>query len=136
MTIPDKTAGLRAGDFDLTHVIKWLEAGCDPMKAAGELRLYLPKHATLRASLAEAEARIEGMRKALGPADDWAEKLAELYSWSGSAFLAGEKVRDEAGHKSRLYSFLCDLIGFLAIGERTARQAFASLEPKETGDAR
>jgi hypothetical protein len=37
------------------------------------------------------------------------EQAAKVWQWSGSAFLAGEKVEDEEGHKADLYSWLCGL---------------------------
>lgn len=50
----DEIEGLRAG-FDFLCVVQWLEAGCDPQKAANELRLYIPKLTSLRERLAKAE---------------------------------------------------------------------------------
>jgi len=41
--------------------------------------------------------------------DEFAHWYGLVRMWSGSAFLAGEKVKDEAGHKARLYSDLCYL---------------------------
>lgn len=40
--------------------------------------------------------------------------LAELLSWTGSKFLSGEQMSrdDETDCKSKLYSFLCRLIGW------------------------
>lgn len=72
-----------------------------------------------RAALrSEADKSGEGAR-GLGSYAEWDEKLQELYGWTGSAFLAGEKVEDEAQHKANLYSFLCGLIGWFI----TARDA-------------
>lgn len=72
------------------------------------------------AALKASEEREAGLREKLCPAVDWKGKLDDLYSWSGSAFLAGEKVEDEAGHKLRLYGFLCGLIGYLMAGHDAA----------------
>lgn len=44
-------------NFDLLCVAQWLETGCDPQKAAGELRLYMPKLASLRERLEKAEEK-------------------------------------------------------------------------------
>lgn len=33
----------------------------------------------------------------------------EVWKWSGSAFLAGERVSDVAWHKAELYNFMCRL---------------------------
>jgi hypothetical protein len=72
---------------------------------------------------------VEAAVIALGEPHEWSAKLNELYSWSGSAFLAGEKVKDEADHKVRLYGFLCGLIGYLMAG----RDAAAALEDSKAG---
>lgn len=85
-----------------------------------------------------APATVE-MREALGSPDGWQAKLDELYRWSGSAFLAGEKVEDEADHKFQLYGFLCSLIGYLTAGKNLAAAALAAPAtdlPEETDRAR
>lgn len=43
----------------------------------------------------------------------WQDKIDELYQWTGSAFLAGEKINDQAETKAALYSWLCGLGGWL-----------------------
>ncbi len=64
--------------------------------------------------------------KELGKPEEWAAQLEELQTWTRSAFLAGEKVSDEAWHKSQLYGVLCGILGFLRAGEEAAR---SSLQP-------
>ncbi|MBD3844285.1 hypothetical protein IED13_01145 [Bosea sp. SSUT16] len=70
-------------------------------------------------------------RQALGDAAGWREKREELASWTGSAFLAGEKVKDELWHKGELYSFLCKLLGWLHAGEDAAAALTAAPAPED-----
>lgn len=69
---------------------------------------------------------------------DYAKKQKELLEWTGSAFLAGEKLppdgMDDLEHKGQLYSFLCGMIGYLCAAEETAtnaREAAARIERLE-----
>lgn len=59
----------------------------------------------------------------IGEPEEWKSAHDELASWTGSAFLAGEKVDNDAELKGELYSFLCKLLGYLACGEIVARYA-------------
>jgi len=52
---------------DLTAVIAWLEAGCDPAEAAKELRSYQPALSSQSLSLSEAREEIGRLRDALEP---------------------------------------------------------------------
>lgn len=63
-----------------------------------------------------------GAGDALKP-EDFAEAVAEVRMWSGSAFLAGEKVgkTEDQRCKSELYSFLCRLGNNLHYWEELAR---------------
>jgi hypothetical protein len=70
------------------------------------------------------------VHRLMTPASDWTEKLEELMGWTGSAFLAGEKVEDEAQCKSDLYGFLCSLIGWLTTAEMAAEALAARPLPK------
>jgi len=55
---------------------------------------------------------------ALGDPAEWAAKRAELYAWTGSAWLSGDDVAED--YRPELYSFLCTLIGYLMCGEQAA----------------
>lgn len=72
---------------------------------------------------------VEQAREALGPADDWTAKLAEMQDWTGSAFMAGEESNKP---QQGLYSFLCGVLGFLTAGEDAARALAAS--PRSPND--
>lgn len=69
---------------------------------------------------------LASLAKELGPSSDWTAKLAELYGWSGSAWVAGESDDD---HRPALYSFLCSLIGYLMAGADAA-----SIVSRQKGD--
>lgn len=65
-------------------------------------------------------------------ANEWDERLQELYRWTGSAFLAGERVDDEKRHKADLYSWLCSMIGwFMAARDAEAAKSAAEAERDE-----
>lgn len=66
---------------------------------------------------------VERLREAWGEPADWAEKLEELYGWTGSAWVSGEQY---AKRSAGLHAFLCSLIGYLVTGEEAAR---ATLTP-------
>lgn len=98
---------------------------------AKRLATLSQKHATAEKARADkAEKALASVHSELGDPDEWKMKLAELHSWTGSAFLAGEKVDDEEQHKRDLYSFTCGLIGYLM-----AAQAAAICARKGGGDA-
>ncbi len=66
---------------------------------------------------------VERVRDALGEPEEWANKLAELYTWSGS------KVASET---PGLHVFLCSLIGYLSVGQDAAALATDNAdEPSE-----
>lgn len=70
--------------------------------------------------------------EALGQPEDWAEKLAELYTWTGSAWVSGD---EGAERPAGLSTFLCSLIGYLVAGEDAARAAITQAETGAVGGA-
>ena len=66
----------------------------------------------------------DAVREALGPARDWDAKIAELYDWTGSKFLSGEKQskKQASMDRSQLYSWLCGLGGYLMAARDAASE--------------
>lgn len=96
-------------------------------KCVGKLNACFIEDAkiAIEATLSTQAAEIERVQHTLGAPSEWADKQSELLRWTGSAFLAGEPVEDEAECRGQLYSFLCGMIGWLATGEAAARQALS-----------
>lgn len=89
-----------------------------PEDARDEVNYYEPERSTALTRTDEIlalldAARAEGGAGAGFNAEEFREWFRVVRTWSGSAFLAGEKVADEAEHKSQLYSDLCSLGNYL-----------------------
>lgn len=89
---------------DLTAVIAWLEAGCDPAEAVKELRSHQDALSSQSLSLSEAREEIAGLRKALRTiaepivgtpiGDPWAF-YADLQAVANAALVSGSREDGE-----------------------------------------
>lgn len=78
--------------------------------------------------------KVKGLKELadeIGEPGEWAAKLNELASWTGSAWIDGGY--SEGDLRGDLYKFLCDLLGYLSCGEEAARsiQALSAIEQEQ-----
>lgn len=122
LTALASTDAMRAENEQLEMAYAATIAGLDAQRLAA-----LAENVKLREALAAIDNE-------LGPASDWVEAREELLTWTGSAFLAGEKVRDAAGSKGNLYSFLCGKIGYFMAAEAACDRARSALTESPSHD--
>lgn len=104
---------------------EWLDYAEQHRTFQGMVTRYREKGSAIAETLASTTSQsdvIEKCKEALGAASDWDTKIAELWNWTGSKFLAGEKQSKKRADldRSQLYGWLCGLGGYLMAAREAA----------------